>query len=146
MKVAQQNLFNIHNHSGTTPKELYITPKFKTFKEEIAEYKHLSWKTYNNDILPKINEYIQTEMAKSTKASISRSSAVIKLLYNINDGSSIKFEHLLSLVLYTDQSNLCFDFSSTFQSIQRALLNREQEPKFQSRLPLWHLYILERRW
>ena len=40
--------------------------KYNTFKEEISEYKHLSFKKYQNIVIPKVTQYINTVRCKQT--------------------------------------------------------------------------------
>eukprot|EP01083_Nonionella_stella_P120495 361118_1 len=41
----------------------------------------------------------------------------IKLEYEVEKGTRLKFHHLLSLLLYTDYSKLCTAFSSSFRAL-----------------------------
>eukprot|EP01084_Bolivina_argentea_P320586 556259_1 len=41
----------------------------------------------------------------------------IKLEYEVEEGTRLKFHHLLSLLLYTDYSKLCTAFSSSFRAV-----------------------------
>lgn len=82
------------------------------------EYKHLSFYIYQTVIMTKVTQYIKTKAAKRIKASISYGCMdEIKLEYDINEGANIKFDHLLSLTLYTDLSGLSYEFSSTFRAV-----------------------------
>ena len=70
MDEPHQTYNNVHDHAGYTPKELYIKPKFSSFKQEIMEYKYLNLKIYQTIILPKINACIKTKMAKAMGATV----------------------------------------------------------------------------
>ena len=75
-----KNIFNIHNHSGYLPKELYIMPKYKTFKKEISEYKYFDHKNYPG-LITKVKKYMETVMAKKMSAILATGSHAIKLQY-----------------------------------------------------------------
>ena len=98
------------------PSQLFIKIKQSSFKDEIREYQHLSFKNYQNTLLPKVMQYINTIKAKRTKA-IPHHSGIDELKYGIKNGSPITFDHLLALCLYTDFSNLCTDFSKSFRAL-----------------------------
>eukprot|EP01084_Bolivina_argentea_P320589 556268_1 len=68
------------------------------------------------DLVVKINEYLKTETVKKMKAEEIDTNG-IKLEYEIPKNSNLTFSHLLSVLLYTDYSALCTDFSSTFRSL-----------------------------
>ena len=108
--------WNVNDHGGYSPKQLFISPKYSTFNEEITEYKYLSYKIYKKVIETKVKQYYTTNMVKTLK-SCWFDDECIKLEYDIDPDSPIKFEHLLSLCLYTDLSDLCFDFSCSFRAL-----------------------------
>eukprot|EP01084_Bolivina_argentea_P292202 502287_1 len=101
---------NINNHGGHTIAELFVPKKWETFKEEVANYKYFSMVQYK-DLVVKINEYMKSEIVSTIKAM----QGSVKLEYGIKDGQPITFQHLLSIVLYTDYSELCTDFSRSFR-------------------------------
>eukprot|EP01084_Bolivina_argentea_P236664 397883_1 len=69
-----------------------------------------------DDVVTKVSQYVDTERAKATKMNISE--YAIQLHYDISNDMCISFYHVLSVSLYTDFSELCTDFSSTFRSIK----------------------------
>ena len=91
-------------------REDYIERKYDTFKEEMLNYDFLSIKQLNKEIIPKVNEYLKSNIVKSIK-----NNGVFKDLYLIEENESIKLDHLLSVTLYTDYSKLSADFTSTFR-------------------------------
>ena len=118
MKQYPQTQWNNHHHYGLTPSHLYIPPKYSTFKEEIFEYKDISPKTYENVILPKVQQYIKANKVKQTTyKELNDGYDFIVLEYGIKDGESPTLNHLLSLCLYTDVTALCTSFSMTFRAI-----------------------------
>ena len=125
---------NIYDHGGYTPKQLFVPPKYDSFKKELLHYQYISISTYKKIILPKVTAYIDTKKARSIRAiknglrydddQASRNkykygvhqyemSNILK--YDIKEGTHIKKDHLLSLILYTDFTHLSTDFSSTFR-------------------------------
>eukprot|EP01084_Bolivina_argentea_P181587 313597_1 len=49
------------------------------------------------------------------KKQIAAHQVIRGIRYNIKQGISLSFSNLVSLILYTDFSNLCSDFSGTFR-------------------------------
>ena len=92
--------------------EYYIEPKYRNFKEEILEYKDLSKKQYENEVITKANIYIETKAVKGIPATEYKSDG---LKYNIAAGTEISINHLISVILYTDYTNLSSQFTSTFR-------------------------------
>ena len=92
-------------------KDLYIKQKYSTFKQEILNYPYITIKQYKNEILTKAKTYHNTNYAKSIIAK----ERCIPPSYGISKGSLITISHLISVILYTDYSNLSSHFSSTFR-------------------------------
>ena len=63
---------NYYDHGGYSPKELYITPKYSTFKEEVTNYKHITMRHYNKIIKPKLTIYMKSEKVHSLRVKVSR--------------------------------------------------------------------------
>ena len=113
-------MYNNHHHSGYTPKQLYIGPKYQDFQEEIGEYKDITFSDYQSVILPKVNQYLTTNKVKQTTNEPPLFvNDYIPLYYGVKEYSSISFNHLLSVTLYTDFTALCSSFSSTFRAISK---------------------------
>eukprot|EP01084_Bolivina_argentea_P316410 548450_1 len=104
------NKWNVHHHAGYAVSDLYVNQKYSSFKEEISNYKHLNITQYNKKY-NKLTEYMKTENARIATYCHDY------LQYDIADGSPISKHHLLSIILYTDFSELSTDFSSTFRAI-----------------------------
>eukprot|EP01083_Nonionella_stella_P166490 556768_1 len=105
---------NDNDHGGYDIYELFVAPKFSSFKEEILNYGHVPLKTLNDVIMVKAEEYINTKKAKSFKSAESRFPT---LHYGIAPGTPLSIQNLIALILYCDFSKLCTDFSSTFRPI-----------------------------
>ena len=98
--------------------DYYIAPKYKDFKKEILEYKHIDADIYQvyREILEKAQLFYHTKLAKSIVAP-GYDGAWSK--YNINFGNRISMDCLISLILYCDYSLLCSHFSGTFRALSR---------------------------
>ena len=76
--------------------EYYVKRKYDTFKEEISEYNCINfhYKIYKNQVLIKAEQYNQSQMIKEM---------------------GIFKQNLISLILYTDYSELSAMFTATFR-------------------------------
>ena len=86
---------------GIQPKENEIRfgKHWQNLPAEIANYNLLDYiGEYKNEILPKVNQYINTETVKSLHRNL-----------------RITRDELISIVLYTDYTELSSDFTSTFR-------------------------------
>ncbi len=101
-------------HNGYKLSDLFITKKHSNFKDEIREYKYLIMKEYNNNVLVKVNKYIVSEIVKKTTGVDGYWNPYVKH-YGIDKGDKLSYNHLISMVLYCDYSDLSSDFSNTFR-------------------------------
>eukprot|EP01084_Bolivina_argentea_P188956 325104_1 len=106
------NKWNIHDHSVYKPSDLYVKKKYSSFKQEISNYKYINMDDYNDSIVAKLNYFMNT-----TKVKKMFSDGGDYFEYGIQTNSPITQHHLLAVILYTDYSDLCTDFSSTFRAI-----------------------------
>ena len=60
MKWNDDNKMNVNDHNGYQIKDLFVEPKYITFKDELMNYPHLNIKHYHKIIIPKLNAYVQT--------------------------------------------------------------------------------------
>ena len=104
---------NDNDHGGYFVKDLYIKPKFKSFKQEIENYAWFDFANYDNILIPKVKAFYDTVIVKKTKADTFLS--LVK--YGLSDGDPLSFDHLLSIILYTDYTDLSRDFSSSFRPL-----------------------------
>ena len=82
------------------------------------EYAYLSSKHYQTELVPKVLKFSLTNKVKRMQIrTIAAYQYLTELKYEINSESKITFNHLLSLCLYTDYSDLSTDFSRSFRSI-----------------------------
>eukprot|EP01084_Bolivina_argentea_P259573 438031_1 len=102
---------NQNDHSGFKENELYVVAKYRNIQTEIlnnCEHK-LSFSQFNIS-MKKATEFIKTKKAKTLT-----SECPAGLFYGIEDDTAISISHLLSIILYTDWSDLCTAFNSTFR-------------------------------
>ena len=79
-----------------------VDPYYKDLKEEMLNYTQLDHKSYHT-VLAKAKVYIQTNIAKSLMGGIRR------------NGDPITMNHLISIILYCDYTNLSSEFTRTFR-------------------------------
>eukprot|EP01083_Nonionella_stella_P101748 288722_1 len=113
--VEEQYKGNVDDHGGYDVSDLFVEQKYSSFKEEIAHYGHLNMVQYHKKVTVKANSYKDTDIVKQTKRFESKDYYISKLHYDIAVGSILGYEHLVSLILYTDFSQLSADFSRSFR-------------------------------
>ena len=95
--------------------EMYVEKKYDNFQQEIYEYQHeMSVKTFKNEVLVKAGEYLQSAAVKSTRCRVDWYDSE-KYPFGISEGSIISKHHLISIILYTDYTNLSGAFSCSFR-------------------------------
>eukprot|EP01084_Bolivina_argentea_P266302 451646_1 len=106
--------FNSLHLKAHSPSEMFIVAKYRSFKEEIAASKHVNMLQYKKEMLVKVDGYINSKIVKATTA------RQLEYLHTgIREGEPITFNHLLSIVLYCDYSDLSSNFSSSFRTMRR---------------------------
>ena len=107
---------NRNDLMGYRPHQLYVKAKYGSIKEEIMNNNiyQLNYVQYNLSLI-KAQQHMQTAKVKSM---ISAQYAECKLHYQIGETQPISIEHLLSIILRCDWTELCTRFSSTFRRIQ----------------------------
>lgn len=101
----------ITDHSGYKIRDLYVQKRYDTFGEEIKNYSYITISHYRNVILVKANGYINTSKVRAIKAEGPGTH------YGITNGTPLSISNLISVILYTDFTALCSDFSSTFRKV-----------------------------
>eukprot|EP01084_Bolivina_argentea_P191855 329491_1 len=112
IEADEERIYNINDHSGYRVSELFVKQKYRTFKEEIANYPYLLLIQYRNEVVTKANEYVSKDIVKATSAIPWQCK---KLHYDIKKGTLLGWINLVGIILYTDYSNLCTHFSGTFR-------------------------------
>ena len=114
-KSNKNNFYwNINDHSGYEPHELYIKIKYSSLKEELMN---------NNIFSLLLNEYAlsYTKAMKYKETAIIKEMQVVsqatdlRLHYGLKPGSKLSDDHLMSLIIYCDWTELSTKFSSTFR-------------------------------
>eukprot|EP01084_Bolivina_argentea_P136621 240611_1 len=105
---------NYNDHSGHRVCDLFITPRYNSFKEEICYYKYITMKQYKTKAIVKVRKYMNATIVKQTTVIHPKQGPYSKH-YGINRGDPLTFSHLLCLVFYCDYSDLCSHFSGTFR-------------------------------
>lgn len=108
-----QRSTNQNDHGGHNMNEMYIPSKYVGLKQEILNNRIYSLKIHQLTMsITKTKQYVQTRKAKKTVTPL-RTDSIFH--YGIQDGSALRFDHILSITLYTDWSELSTAFSSTFR-------------------------------
>ena len=107
---------NYNSHSGHSVSSLFVKRKYESFKEEIMEYSDISFYQYQNEVVVKAKHYQNTQKVKKIKA---HSYCKYYYHYGIKEGTALSFNNLVSVILYTDYSSLCTNFSRSFRAISR---------------------------
>eukprot|EP01084_Bolivina_argentea_P214984 364944_1 len=112
-----ENENNINDHGGYPVSELYVAPKYTTFKNEILSWydekkqqNYIFLSALNETILKKATKYIDAKRTKKMSAA-----RCAHLHYGIKKGASLTINNLIAVILYCDYSDLCTHFSSTFR-------------------------------
>ena len=95
----------------------FVLPMFKDFKSEILEYRYIDnvRDVYSTEIYQKAMTYLHTEIARS----ILPPERWWGSQFRRSTDEPIPLSHLISIILYTDYTQLSTDFSSTFRSIHK---------------------------
>eukprot|EP01083_Nonionella_stella_P258059 882568_1 len=124
---------NINDYGGYDIKKLFVSRKYKNYKEEILT--HIGIKEDQTLVLFKAMEYITSEKVKESKAN----NFDTVLHYGIEKGEAMTMYHIMSLILYCDFSEFCSRFSATFRKVSgheplEETKKRNQEFWWQSKL------------
>ena len=111
----------------------FVAPKYSNFKEEIFCYGLLDPNLFEKEIVPKVKQYLNTNIVKAMKKAIIDE-------YSIKEGTPIGFDNLLSVVLYTDYDALSGGFSSTFR--KKWIFEPIQQTKRRNQKYYWFSKIL----
>eukprot|EP01084_Bolivina_argentea_P270582 460139_1 len=113
------NKNNMNDHSGIEIRKLYVDQKYSSFKQEILEYdsKFVTIKDFQENLMPKVEKYMDTIQAKKLRAADLDKH---DLHYDIKPGTKLLKANVLSVKLYTDYTDLCTHFSSSFRQVHRS--------------------------
>ena len=112
-KLKTEYIFNLHAHDGYEPHHLYVEQKYSHVKEELQNNKIF---TINNILfdsaLRKANKYVKIQLCRKLTANRIRNHV---LHYDVSEWARMRASNILSVLLYTDYTDLCTKFSSTFR-------------------------------
>eukprot|EP01084_Bolivina_argentea_P085065 153774_1 len=103
---------NYNDHSGFDIDELFVAPRYNTFKEEIFNYEQFDINQYAHYVVTKAKKYINTQIVKAIKA-FERWGRPEHY-----DPAPFGLSHLCAIILYCDFSDLSTNFSSTFRKME----------------------------
>ena len=92
--------------------ELCVDAKFANFKEEILNYRHVTVTQYQK-IMVKAKELIKTKNVKKIKAK----DQFTPIYYEIATDTLLCIWNLIAIILYTDYSAHCSEFSASFRRL-----------------------------
>ena len=115
-KSNQQWSWNHTDNARLSSHDLYVRQKYDNLKQEIMqnEIYQLNYNQFSIIVL-KANKYMDTDSVKSMRADVP---VINKLKCDIRRGTPLLLQNLVCLMLYTDESDLCTNFSSTFRQKQ----------------------------
>ena len=133
-----EHIANINDFFGHKPKDLYVEAKWTNLGEEIMYNKieTLSFSNWNES-KKEVKKRMNTTMHKSIKCQIKEDQD--GLHYGIAYGSVMEYQHIQSVVLYCNFSDLSTAFSATFRKMHpfeslKSLKKRNSEFGHMSRL------------
>ena len=105
----------INHHSGYDVSDLYVPKKYDSFGKEIDNYRYIKLNSveFKKLVMTKAKKFMETKLIKSIK---SYDGWYRPRHYNIPKKSSITLNHVLSIILYTDFSELSSNFTSSFRA------------------------------
>eukprot|EP01084_Bolivina_argentea_P008584 16055_1 len=111
----QQMDFNIIDYSLYSPKQLYVANKYAHLKDEILHNTIYTLRTYQfNMSMIKATKYLLSQKAKTITAFRHRLEDPYH--YDIKKNTQLSGHNILSVILYTDWTDLSTKFSETFRS------------------------------
>eukprot|EP01084_Bolivina_argentea_P074994 136010_1 len=120
--IQHQPPANIDYHSGYSPKQLYVSQKYNSLKFEILNNKIYSLNIAQLNIsIRKALKYLNTNKIKTITCLhylrvIPNSDHVdSEFVTGMKRGNPMSINHILSILLYTDWSELSSEFSNTFR-------------------------------
>eukprot|EP01084_Bolivina_argentea_P083866 151818_1 len=108
-------LWNKNDHGGYKQHQLYVSPKYKTIKDEVLNNTIFALGLYSLNVsIKKTEKYMN---AGKVKGMVVRQvfGQNDPLKYNLKNGTPITFHHILAIILYCDESDLSREFSKTFR-------------------------------
>ena len=97
---------------GYSLSDLFVDKRYSSLKEEILNYPLLEISVFNDQIKSKADQYAKSETFKAAKASLLLAPYDF---YGIEYESSLGYDNLLCVFMYTDLTELSCEFTSTFR-------------------------------
>merc|ERR1712228_112101 len=104
---------NINDHSGYNVDDLFVKQKYENFKIEMMEYSNISMVQYQQ-IMNKAKNYLKSAIVKKQKP---YKQGYSKLHYGISENALLSLWNLISLILYSDYTAHCSEFSASFRAL-----------------------------
>lgn len=103
------------NRGDYTLSDWYINAKYGSLEDEILNNKIFSLKLYQwNNTITKAK--LKWDTLKNSNI-VNTANWKWEKVYGIKRGTIITLQHIISLLLYTNWSELCFKFSSTYRQL-----------------------------
>ena len=99
--------FSLMDLEGHSPRDLSVEPHFGDLREEVTETGLLSPKKFEDLVVKKAARYLDTAQCRRMKSGRLGD----KLFFDIPEGSSLTPQHLQTIILYCDFTELCTLFS-----------------------------------
>eukprot|EP01084_Bolivina_argentea_P101471 181914_1 len=103
---------NKNDFGGYSLCELYVKKCFDSLKQETLATEFITNKQFIENVVNKGDEYHTSEKVKKIKINLKNNDP---MHYGISKSDPIGKEHLYSVILYCDFTNLCTAFSSSFR-------------------------------
>ena len=108
----EQSSWNQTDLGGASIADLYVEPRYKSMKAELLASKFLGTADFQEFLVDKGRKYMDTARCRSIRSIYTDD----PLHFDIDGQSPLKDHHIYSLLAYTDFSELCTDFSSTYRA------------------------------
>ena len=115
---------NGNNRYGYNMNEWYIPYKYKNLQYEILNNSIyvLTYSQWQNTLIKATNKW---KSYRSNKNIINSASNIFEKVYSIKRGTLITLEHIISILLYTNWSQLSYHFTSTYRKLTNNESNNE---------------------
>ena len=134
---------NRYDHGGFDTIEMYIEAKYESIKHEVINNKFfpLSCGEFARAFI-KAEKYMKATVVKNLKARIFEEDINVYTQYGLSHDDPITINHILGVILYTDCTELCTQFSRTFRKI-RPFQTLISIKKNNSEFAIWSRYLRE---
>eukprot|EP01084_Bolivina_argentea_P097171 174697_1 len=123
------NIYNIQDHHGYKQHQLFVKPNHPNIKEELLQNDNITLSQFQSKLV-KAESFYSADVVRQSQAS---SFVAIVLHFNMEPGTKLKVSNLLSVIFYTDLTDLQNIFTKTFRKmhINESLLSlKKRHAKF----------------